>query len=52
MTSTVGETNFDQLPKNAKKYIKTIEELANIPIVMISTGPSRDQVIFLKKLFT
>ncbi len=51
-TSTVGITNISDLPKNAKKYIKTIEEISNRPIVMISTGPSRDQIICLKNLFS
>ena len=51
MTSTVGITNFDDLPNNAKKYISTIEEISGIKVVMISTGPSRDQIIILEDIF-
>lgn len=37
--------SFDQLPDNAKKYLKKIEELVNIPIKMFSVGPDREQTI-------
>ena len=50
-SSTVGITNYDELPENAKKYIKTIEEISKTKIVMISTGPSRDQIIVLEDIF-
>ena len=50
-TSTIGATSFDELPENAKVYIKKIEELANIEVVMISTGPARDQIIIMKDIF-
>jgi len=52
MSSTVGITDYDKLPDNAKKYIKTIEEISKTRIVMISTGPSRDQIITLEDIFT
>ena len=45
-------TNFNDLPAAAKEYIRTIEKLANVPVVLISTGPSRDQIIVQKNLFT
>jgi adenylosuccinate synthase len=51
-SSTVGITDYDELPLNAKKYIKTIEEISEARIVMISTGPSRDQIITLEDIFT
>ena len=47
MCSTVGITNYEELPDNAKKYIKTIEEISETKVVMISTGPSRNQIIIL-----
>ena len=50
-SSTVGITNYDELPENAKKYIKTIEEISKTKVVMISTGPSRDQIIVLEDIF-
>ncbi|WP_413520155.1 adenylosuccinate synthase [Psychrobacter glacincola] len=46
--STVGITNYDDLPENAKKYIKRIEALIDCPIDIISTGPDRDETIVLR----
>ena len=43
--STVGITKYEDLPKNAKAYIETIEKLANISIDIISTGPARNEII-------
>jgi len=44
-SSTVGITDYEKLPKNAKAYIETIEKLANIPVDIISTGPARNEII-------
>ena len=44
-SSTVGVTNYDELPVNAKKYIETIERLADISVDIISTGPARNEII-------
>ena len=51
MTSTVGITNFNDLPNNAKEYISTIEKISGTKVVMISTGPSRHQIIILEDIF-
>ena len=50
-SSTVGVTNYEDLPENAKAYIKTIEKLSKTPVVMISTGPARNEIICLKDIF-
>jgi len=50
-SSTVGITDFNKLPENAKKYVKTIEEISGTRVVMISTGPSRNQIIILEDIF-
>ena len=50
-SSTVGITNFHDLPDNAKKYISTIEDISGTKVVMISTGPSRHQIITLEDIF-
>ncbi len=42
--------SFDELPVNAKEYIKKIEELTKIKVSMISVGPDRNQTIILEKL--
>ncbi|MDX1824737.1 MAG: adenylosuccinate synthase, partial [Thiohalomonadales bacterium] len=49
--STVGVKNYDQLPANAKAYLKHIEEVTEIPIDIISTGPERTETIILRHPF-
>lgn len=46
--STVGVTKFEDLPANAQKYIRRLEELAGIPVAIISTGPEREQTIMVQ----
>ena len=43
--STVGVTEESELPENARNYLARIEELARIPVDIISTGPDRAQTI-------
>jgi adenylosuccinate synthase len=49
--STVGVTEYDALPVNARKYLERLQALVNVPIDMISTGPDRDQTIVLRHPF-
>ena len=49
--STYGVTSLEDLPSNAVAYIKRIEELLEIPIDIISTGPDRNQTITLRHPF-
>ena len=44
-SSTFGITNWEDLPKEAKKYILFIEKLIGKRISIISTGPERNQTI-------
>ena len=46
--STVGVTQFEDLPKNAQIYIKRIEELVGCPVDIISTGADRKETIVLR----
>jgi len=39
---------FEDLPYNAQKYVKFIEEYAQVKISLISVGPGRKQTIFLR----
>ena len=48
-SNTSGIKNKKFLPKNAKKFIKIIEKLLNVPIVFLSNGPDRSHIINLKK---
>jgi len=46
--STVGLTGYEQLPENARAYLKKLEELMGVPLDIISTGPDRTQTIVLR----
>lgn len=50
-SSTVGITEFDKLPVNAKNYIKKVEELLEVPIDIISTGPERNENVIRLNIF-
>ena len=50
-SSTVGITEFDQLPDNAKIYIKKVEEILEVPIDIISTGPERSENVIRLDIF-
>lgn len=49
--STVGIRDFEQLPKAAQNYLKRMEEVCEVPIDMISTGPDREETIVLRHPF-
>lgn len=42
---------FNDLPDNAKKYLKKLESLVKVPISMVSVGPEREQIIVVKEIF-
>lgn len=43
--------SFDDLPKNARDYVETIEHLTGVPVTLISVGPSREQSILRRSPF-
>jgi adenylosuccinate synthase len=49
--STVGVTEFDKLPANARQYLMRISEVCDVPIDMVSTGPDREETILLRHPF-
>jgi adenylosuccinate synthase len=49
--STVGITNYDDLPEKARAYLARIEELAGVPVAIVSTGPDREQTIIRSNPF-
>ena len=49
--STVGVTSFEDLPQKARDYLARIEELAGVPVDIISTGPDRVQTIIREHPF-
>lgn len=46
-----GCTSYEELPRNAQKYIDRIEELVGVPVKIISVGPKRSQTIVRDKIF-
>ena len=50
--TTAGITDIDQLPANAIAYIERIEQLLEIKISILSTGPDRDETIILENPFS
>jgi adenylosuccinate synthase len=51
MESTVGARRFDELPPNARAYLRRVEALTRVPIAMVSTGPERDETILVHHPF-
>jgi len=49
--STVGVTEYEALPANARRYLERLQTLVSVPIDMISTGPDRGETIVLRQTF-
>lgn len=49
--STVGAKKLEDLPANARAYIRFVEEAIGAPIDIISTGPDRVETIVLRHSF-
>ena len=49
--STVGIKRYEELPAEARAYLKRIESLCGVPVDMISTGPDREETIVLRHPF-
>ncbi|MFA5487753.1 MAG: adenylosuccinate synthase [Candidimonas sp.] len=49
--STVGITEYDKLPVNARRYLERIAEVCDVAIDMVSTGPDRQETIVLSHPF-
>jgi adenylosuccinate synthase len=45
--STEGITEFEKLPKKAQEYLRFIEKESGATIGMVSTGPDREQTMFM-----
>ncbi|WP_285729139.1 adenylosuccinate synthase [Nocardiopsis sp. ATB16-24] len=45
-----GVRDFDELPKNAQAYVRTLEEMAGAPISAIGVGPGREETLELRSL--
>ncbi|MEX1056118.1 MAG: adenylosuccinate synthase, partial [Natronospirillum sp.] len=50
--STVGAKSLEDLPANARAYIKYLEAAVEAPVDVISTGPDRSETIILRHAFS
>ena len=48
---TFGVKRWEDLPANARAYLKRLEELCGVPVDIVSTGPERDETIVLRHPF-
>jgi adenylosuccinate synthase len=49
--TTAGARSWAQLPAQAIKYVKRVEELIGTPVVLLSTSPDRDDTIMVSDPF-
>jgi adenylosuccinate synthase len=49
--STKGARSWAQLPAQAIKYIRRVEELIEVPVALLSTSPERDDTILVTDPF-
>jgi adenylosuccinate synthase len=49
--TTQGARSFKDLPANAVKYVRRIEELIGAPLALLSTSPQRDDTILMRDPF-
>jgi adenylosuccinate synthase len=49
--STQGARSWRELPANAVKYVRRIEELIGAPVALLSTSPQRDDTIMMRDPF-
>jgi adenylosuccinate synthase len=43
--------SLSDLPENARRYVKRLEELVGVPVGILSTGPGREQTMILSEPF-
>ncbi|OAI38656.1 adenylosuccinate synthetase [bacterium SCGC AG-212-C10] len=48
---TTEVRNFDDLPPQAQAFIRRVESLLEVPVDLISVGPSREQAIIVNPIF-
>ncbi len=49
--STAGARSWADLPAEAVKYVRYIEELIQAPVALLSTSPERDDTILVRDPF-
>ena len=48
---TTDVRNFDDLPPQAKAFVRRVEALLGTPVDLISVGPSREQAVIVNPIF-
>jgi adenylosuccinate synthase len=48
LKDTKGAKRPEELPERAKDYINFIEKYTGVPVIMLSTGPERDEYLWIK----
>ena len=46
--TTVGVTDYNKLPINARLYLQRIEQVTGVPVDIVSTSPDRDHTIMMR----
>ena len=49
--NTQGVTQIEKLPEAARNYISRLQQLVEVPIDIVSTGPDRSETIIIKNPF-
>jgi adenylosuccinate synthase len=45
-----GARSLEDLPKNARRYVETVEAMTSVPISVVGVGPGRDASIVVRSL--
>jgi adenylosuccinate synthase len=46
-----GVRTFDEMPENAKRYVRRVEEISGVPVTCISVGADRGETVLLQNPF-
>jgi adenylosuccinate synthase len=49
-TPTTGIQQFDDLPANAQRYLRRLEEVSGVPLAVVTVGAERDAALILQDL--
>jgi adenylosuccinate synthase len=49
--TTAGARSWNDLPGQAVKYVRFLEELIECPVALLSTSPERDDTILMRDPF-
>ncbi|MCE9666818.1 adenylosuccinate synthase [Myxococcus stipitatus] len=46
-----GVRSFEELPENAKRYVRRVEEISGVPVVCVSVGADRGETVLMQNPF-